>query len=360
MSPRRAGSASAAERPSPPATPEALLSLLERHSGVVHVANPPGPDRAKWRRLIHACKQHGHVPDGWHLLHSGRDSGDIVIELRQGEHPFRKYTSAPKPLPIPVPDSLSDPHPVAAALREQPNRLPASRESRSRCFLIVDALAREAERRGHLARGGTGSALLVITVEDVVFSLAITEETTRRQTERLVLTLSGPGEGTARWADYAKSPLEQQLAAVIDEISRRGPIVAAERAERHRREQKIEEEKRQRAEAERQREITAHRAEILRGEVQRWRQAEEIRAHCAAVESAGLDHDDEWLRWARDYADSIDPALAPHGVPPAPTAEELQQRRRRAEQQQQSAPTHDPSIYAERPWHPNQRWYHRR
>jgi len=75
----------------PPATPAALLNLLEQAGGVMQVIDPPEDVRAAWRSLLHVVRRDGHVPEGWHLLHRGRNVGDLVIELRPGEHPARRY-----------------------------------------------------------------------------------------------------------------------------------------------------------------------------------------------------------------------------------------------------------------------------
>ncbi len=52
-----------------------------------------------------------------------------------------------------------------------------------------------------------------------------------------------------------------------------------------------------------------HRGEVLRGEVDRWREADAIRAYCAAVESAYPEATEtvEWIAGARRYAGQIAP-----------------------------------------------------
>ncbi|WP_327022997.1 hypothetical protein [Micromonospora sp. NBC_01739] len=75
----------------PPASVQGLLDLIEAAQGSVQVLDPPEVVRAAWRRLIHAVRSGGHVPKGWHLVHRGRNTGDLVIELRRGRHPSKQY-----------------------------------------------------------------------------------------------------------------------------------------------------------------------------------------------------------------------------------------------------------------------------
>src|ERR1700733_1974074 len=57
----------------PPSTPAELLKLLEANDGTLNVIDPSREVRAAWRSLLHLMRRDGHVPDGWHLLHRGRD-----------------------------------------------------------------------------------------------------------------------------------------------------------------------------------------------------------------------------------------------------------------------------------------------
>jgi hypothetical protein len=57
----------------------------------MQVIDPPEDVRAARRSLLHVVRRDSHVPDGRRLLHQGRNVGDLVIELRPGEHPARRY-----------------------------------------------------------------------------------------------------------------------------------------------------------------------------------------------------------------------------------------------------------------------------
>lgn len=143
-----------------------------------------------WRRAIHALKQNNEVPDGWHLLHRGRNSGDLVIQLKPGQHPVHANRPGVGSR-IPVPELLADPHPVVDALRNQPARLPASPQNRLRALMLLEALAREAERRGLVVRADQDTALLQVMADEEPYGVQVHEETGARWTLRLVVGLVG-------------------------------------------------------------------------------------------------------------------------------------------------------------------------
>ncbi|MGI5180137.1 hypothetical protein ACQEVZ_27805 [Dactylosporangium sp. CA-152071] len=338
---------SAARAAWPPTTPAALLQLLEANDGVVSVIDPPQEVRAAWRSVLHLLRRDGHIPDGWHLLHRGRDSGDLVIELRPGEHPSQRYRVSPSE-PITVPDELVDPHPVVDALRDQPHRLPASQRNRSRALLLLEALAREALRRGHEVHASTPPTLMTVAASGASYGVEVFESSGARWELRLAVRIDGPGKGADEWADYAKRPVEQELSAILDEIDQRAAAVAAEQRDRERREE-------ERLRREQEAILTRHRARLLHDEVLAWRQAQDIRWHCDQMVAAGLSPRDEWLTWARRYADDLDPTVDPRGMPAPPTEEELA-RERYTEQRRATAPARTEAP-APRPWHPNRRWW---
>jgi len=206
---------------------------------------------------------------------------------------------------------LTDPHPIVDALRNQPGRLPAFPTNRSRALLLLESLVREAQRRGYVVYGARASAstLLSIEVARQQYTVTVYEQTGARWTLRLCLNIHGPGQGRDLWTDYVRRPVEVELSAILDEIARRATEITAEQERRQRAEA-------ERQERERQRQITEHRAQVIREQVTAWRLAEDIRHHCAELVAAGLPRGDGWLRWAGDYADSLDPTLDPPGFPP--------------------------------------------
>jgi hypothetical protein len=139
-------SSSQSSVPPVPGSPETLLDLLVKNDGVLEILDPEPEVRVAWRRLLHIVRREDHIPEGWHLRQRGRDVGDLVIEMRPGGHPARRYQRSDGET-IPVPDVLADPHPVVHAVRNESQRLPASDRNRSRALIVLETLAREAQRR---------------------------------------------------------------------------------------------------------------------------------------------------------------------------------------------------------------------
>jgi hypothetical protein len=328
----------------PPASVQALLDLLEKAGGSLQVLDPPEQVRAAWRRLIHAVRSGGHVPKGWHLVHRGRNAGDLVVELRRGRHPSKQYQPRTRS-PVPVPELLVDPHPVVDGLREQPGRLPESDENRPRTLLLLQALCREAVSRGWVVRSGK-DALLSVVVDEQPIEVRVREESGARWTLRLVLTATDADGGVAEWKDYARKRLEDVLPAVLADLRQRGRRLQDRREAAVRTEQL-------RLRQERDRVVTAHRDQILREQVGAWLLAEDIRSYCGDLVTAGIPPEDPWLAWAHTYADGLDPLADPPGVPddPPPSATVPAPRPRHTERTSAAPPP-------ERPWHPNRRWYH--
>jgi hypothetical protein len=155
--------------------------------------------------------------------------------------------------------------------------------------MILEAVAREGQRRGYAIRPGDKSTLMTVVASEVSYGIEVFEDSGARWTLRLTVKIGGPGTGANVWADYAKRPVEDELAAVLDEIGRRSAAVADEREQGRWREA-------ERVEHERRAVITRYRAGILRDEVTAWRLANDIRGHCDQLVAAGLDVGDTWLR----------------------------------------------------------------
>jgi hypothetical protein len=330
----------------PPESVAGLLDLLEKAGGCVQVLDPPEQVRAAWRRLIHEMRAGGHVPCGWHLVHRGRDAGDLVLELRRGTHPSKRYQPSSR-RQIPIPDLLVDPHPVVDRLRDQPNRLPESDENRSRTLLFLQALVNEAGKRGCEVRSSE-KALLTVVDDGQPFDVRVWEETGARWRLRLVVTIDGADHAASEWKDYARKRIEDELPAILADLRRRGRRL-------HERQEAAARAEQLRIQQERDRAVTAHRDQILRQQVGDWLLAEDIRAYCADLLAAGMAADDPWLTWAHNYADSVDPLAEPPCLPPDPPPSQETTRAPR----QRSAPSQvDSAVPQARPWRPNRRWYH--
>jgi hypothetical protein len=333
------------QAPVVPSTVEEFLEALDDAGGELRIVAPSDEVRAAWRRVIHRVRQGKHVPDGWHLLHRGRDGGDLVIEMRRGEHPADKYRR-PGGDRVSIPSALIDPHPVVQALRNAPKCLPASPANRDRAVMIAHALAEEAQRRGLTVEPGIGDVLLRVEALECRYAVRVSEESGARWTLRLVLQVRGPGEpADARWCDRSGWRVEEALGQVLDDIVRRAEATQEEIDFKERRQAA-------RATEERNIAIWEHRATVLRDQVAAWHEAEAIRHHCDQLVAAGAADQDEWVRWARARASEIDPLREPPGMPPAPS--------------EKSAPRQPASVRMPRPplpepksWHPNQRWWSR-
>ncbi len=71
------------------------------------------------------------------------------------------------------------------------------------------------------------------------------------------------------------------------------------------------------------------RRALLFAQEREWRDARSLREYCDAMEEAHGEHPDtaEWLAWARDFADGLDPLSEPPSKPrpPEETSEKLQE-----------------------------------
>lgn len=326
-----------------PSTAEEFLEALEDAGGELRITSPSDDIRAAWRRVIHRVRQGKHVPEGWHLLHRGRDSGDLVIEMRQGEHPADKYRR-PEAERVPIPAGLTKPHPLARALRDASERLPASRANRGRAVVIAHALAEESERRGLTVVPGTGDVILRVEALNTQYAVRVSEESGARWNLRLVLEVQGPGApANSRWCDRANWRVEDALGQVLDEIVRWAEATRRDTEEKQRREA-------ERKAAEQARVVREHRAQILRAQVTAWREAERIRQHCDQLVAAGMPEQDEWVRWARARAAELDPLTKPPGMPPPPSGQSALR---------PPVPVLVPRMKPAEPtrWHPNQKWW---
>lgn len=78
---------SAKPRASMPANHAAeLIKRLQAEGGTLHIPDPDPGTRARYRSALYAAKQPGIVPEGHHLLHTGRDKGDLIIRLESDDH----------------------------------------------------------------------------------------------------------------------------------------------------------------------------------------------------------------------------------------------------------------------------------
>jgi hypothetical protein len=79
----------------------------------------------------------------------------------------------------------------------------------------------------------------------------------------------------------------------------------------------------------RERLVESQRVAVLRSQEQAWRGAKRLREYCDAMEAAHGEHPEsaEWIGWARDFANRLDPLSERPSMPEPPkeTPEALQE-----------------------------------
>jgi hypothetical protein len=348
-----------------------LITRLRAASGKITVTDPGPQTRGRWRAAYYDALHHDHVPAHHKMRWAGRQRGDCIFTLVDEE---AEKAAQPVPAPtIDVPDTLNRPHRLVRATRaawgrsqsvadtrDKPDVIPVfvSRAQADRTLRIMQAVLAEAERRGYEAETRTdfhrGEAVhsLVIVIRGQDFPLAVTERKAKvpheatpqevRKKERYPwtqfpkfdeefdgrLVISAPAH--SRWShsyshsDGARWALESRLGRLLQDLE----DLAADTERREQEQKQREAEQRRRwysilAEA-RQQQVERHRATVLTEQVQRWRQAAEIRAFCQAARARANSStpaiEEEWLRWAEAHATSTDPLQSPLQPPPDPPA----------------------------------------
>ncbi|MDQ1710829.1 MAG: hypothetical protein QOE45_279 [Frankiaceae bacterium] len=318
--------------------PTDLVKRLVDAAGTLVIKDPDAPTRSAWRSAIHRAVDAGLVPQGQVLRHAGRDHGDLTILLVASEDTETALTFTP----ILVSDRLVRPHPAVVSLRDAPDRLRVSRAERSRALRLLDALFKEAERRGHVATPLTdrGDAVATVAVDGHAYPVQIRELATRTphvpttqelaQKQRspwmriaeydylpngelqISLDSSGRGRPTA-WADRQRWRLDDRLAHVLAEIEARAVDDEERRLDRQRQEDERRKRHREAIRRAYARLIEHNRASALRAQVDAWSDVSNIRDYCAAIRATHHDSasrtssEESWLIWAEAYADGIDP-----------------------------------------------------
>lgn len=348
------------------ASPRELIDRLTGGKPRLRVESPAAEVRAAWRRVIDAAGRQGLVPAGRRLRYSGRDRGDLVVELVParpadcgdgGDGPRLKGR-------VVVPEVVDTSVPVVAVLQDRPEGLDVSQASRLRALLLVQALTGAATRRGHTveADDGGGSGFW-IGVEGRRYRLVMGEEQdsveyvpglddadggprvydwqrVRPQTRqawsgRLFLELvddSFRHQGRRRrWADRKRWRLDDKLVEVLAEVEDQARLdaQAQQAAEQARIARAAAWE--QAMQTARSRYVEHQRVLALEDQLDRWERAGTVRTFRAAVTAVAGDPPPdpglrEWIAWMGEYADRIDPLL-PEPVapaePPQPGPEEL-------------------------------------
>ena len=334
-------------------SPHDLLAQLAANNGVITILDPDADTRAAWRRAVHRTKQEDRVSEGFHLHYSGRDHGDLVIELMSGEHPDTQSRKR-KPPGVEIPTDEAPEHPVLVELHNRAKTLDVSARSLPRALRLIRALITEAEHRGyHVSLTDTDWTEISFSLNHFQTSLSITEEhevveeflatesdnkkiyewqrvrPTRESvpTGRLAIALEEKWElrgRRRRWADRTRWSLPDKLGEIMAELDARAAIIndRAAAAERARTERQIKWERAM--ERAKERYLEDFRRQALLGQVNAFQQAKAIVDYCDALDSlAETDSDREaeirrWAVWARSRAAELDPLNHHPSIPPDP------------------------------------------
>ena len=123
------------------------------------------------------------------------------------------------------------------------------------------------------------------------------------------------GEGVRKvWSDGKRQRLENCLNSIIAGLGTAAEGIKTHRAELERWERERQEQERRRWEEQERRRKEEEKIKDLDKWVAKWEQSLKIRQFVSEVEKAAAENEakktvnlTEWLSWARDYADSIDP-----------------------------------------------------
>lgn len=356
----------------PPMGSELIAELQDSH-GTLRVADPDPNVRAAYRRAIHAVKQHGLVPKGFQLRHTGRNSGDLIIQLASDDNPDETEWNR---IRLGVRDRVSKKADLVSLVQANPDVLAVTEGTRDRALKIVESLAEEAQRQGHrlaISKKRKNQGLF-IQVDDRRYPLTIAEEydevarasdpapgvVHRRYSwqrtpqvlesvpsGRLKLSLADTSGGTdSQWADKGVRRLESALRAVVAEVVRRAEAEEEEDQRRRREwEEYVAEQEREKAEKRRTWEaalehakaaaVEKHRRDVFSAALEAWETVAKIRSLCRMLEDAAASQPSEiaakvqsWIEWALQAAESMDPArdliqLVDANFDKEPTPEEL-------------------------------------
>jgi hypothetical protein len=365
VAPQRSNAGSG--RPADSLKTDQLVSEVIAAGGTLRVADDTARGGVNWRQRAYAAQRHGRVPAGKRLSVSRTDGG-FEISLLAGETGNELGADA-----VPVPTQVRSYHPAVRNFRERTALHRVSRKTLPRALRIMQGLATELDRRGHriacadigakdegygrYRRKEADNGQLVVTINGHELTLGLYEkgvglrgpweERKRRREEahrtlrfdawdvgriepydkgatgELDLSILTYGPRQTRWGDRKRWSLEDRLPQVLRELE-----TLAEEAEERRIAREREEAERQRAweaamAAAKERAIEHYHLETLRRRAGAWREADEIRIYCDAVEARhgeALNVDTEaarWLRFARQHADKL------QRLPQMPTDPEL-------------------------------------
>lgn len=331
-----------------------LAAQLTGGDGIVRIEDPDEQTRALYRRVIHAVKQHGLLPEGSVLRHTGRDRGDVVVRLYSAANSSNSEWDSFR---IATRHQRTAVDEIIAALQEDPSALSVSAPLLPRALELVRLLAITARARGRRLVLNTkgGRPRLSLRLEKAQRSVKIMEECDRvphvltdkerrrkrrepwvRLPEydqvpngRLVLEINRAGHDESdTWRDDKRSKIENRLDKIMKEVEAgyradRREQEQRERAWRERMQRWEQQKAQERAEWEQARQgavVQAReklRADRFKAACDGWSAAGAIRELCAAMETCKPAGEQaagnlvRWVAWARLKADLLDPVSNP-------------------------------------------------
>lgn len=262
-------------------------------------------------------------------------------------------------VPVPVQANLRRPHPVVAGVRDNRDLLDMKRDTRQRALRLLDAVAKEADRRGYHVSAPTpapgyarAKGLLVLTITGHHLALEVDELQDRipheatakelREKERYswtrIPTHDAVPSGRLRmrildgwpihqdtFTDTKTVALDDRLSRLLQEMELRAAAFE-ERRLQHEREEDARRVRWDRAVEEAKVQAREHhRADLLVRQVRDWQGAKAIAAyldamtaHIAILTGGPRINAEAWLAWADEYREQLDPLGGELGLPPDP------------------------------------------
>lgn len=319
--------------------------------GEVRVEVEDEATRALYRRMIHAAKTGGMLPEGKVLRHAGRSRGGIVMKLYDKDAPDETDWNRIRLTAIHQLTAIDE---IIDVLAHDRYVVTVSAEARPEALEFVRHLAQAARSRGHRLVLNTRPArpVLSLAVDGAELTVAIdevyaqvphvlTDDERRRKkrepwirlpeydrvpTGRLTLSVGRSWHGNPdTWTDEGKTTVKSRIETILTQVEegvvedrrRRAEAERQHRAEMEAYERQRAEERAQweRAKASARQQATENlRLQRLRDAMEGWAAAEAVRHFCEQLEQkwAGAgNHVDEWVTWARYRANRIDPLVNP-------------------------------------------------
>lgn len=319
------------EPPTPRASPsvtERLIADIVAAGGKLEVqtrsyGNPREPD---YEQRAQAAIRHGRVPAGKRLFVRNIRHGLLELSLLDLPADISSLDA------ITVPARVDRHHAAARVVRESPGQLGLSRAVSSRVARIVHALATSAASHGftisapdvstprYLRARSSHPGAFVFRKGTCDLPVRITESS--KEPGRLTLALErwGSTGRPSSWGDRSSWQLEDKLTDVLREFLVRVAEHEDREAEKRRDAERRRIEWEEAMVVAREHHAEVYRSKVLLDELHRWETAGKVRGYLEAIGRWFPEDPDaaEWIAWASNYAENLDPLSSRVALPPAP------------------------------------------